>query len=269
MTGATVLVVLDRADTAAACLRIAADAAAALAAPRIEALHVRMDPAGTLQMPEVETPRYEQAIEHRSAAEGAAIRAVFDAWHAAMPSGDALWIEITAVPAVAIAERGRLAALTVAARPTAATHPADAAGFDAAVFGTGRPVLVVPPGADASFGRHLAVGWHDAPATRRNLEALRPWLLAAGTVSVIAVTDQATPLPADWQAANLPPTATLHCVPPAGRSEGEALLHQAAALGADGLAVGAYHRGRLLERLLGGVTADVLRAAGLPILMQV
>jgi nucleotide-binding universal stress UspA family protein len=268
MTGNTVLVVLDRAETAAACLRAAADAAAALGSPRIEALHVRMDPAGTLELPDVMTPRYAQAIEQRSAAEGAAIRAAFDAWQAAAPHHDATWIEVTAAPATAIRERGDLAALLVLGRPSEATHPADAAGFDAAVFDAGKPVLVVPPGAGARFGRHLAVGWRDAPATRRSLQALRPWLMAAETVSVVAIAHGTAALPADWKAANLPAAATLRVVPPAARSDGDELLHQAAACGADGLAIGAYRRGRLLERLLGGVTADVLRAARIPVLMH-
>jgi nucleotide-binding universal stress UspA family protein len=262
-------VVLDGAATAAACLRAAGDAAAALAAPRIEALHIRMDPAGTLELPDVMTTRYEHAIEQRSTTEGAAIRAAFDAWRQSAPAADATWIEVAAIPAVAVRERGALAALIVMARPSQATHPADAAGFDAAVFDTGKPVLVVPPGAGAPFGRHLAVGWRDAPATRRSLEALRPWLMAAETVSVIAVSGDAVALPDDWCAANLPANATLHVVPPEGRSDGAALLHKAAELGADGLAIGAYRRGRLLERLLGGVTADVLRGAAIPVLTHV
>ena len=274
MTRPTILVVMDTVESAAACLRAAADASVAFASPCIEVLHVRMDPAGTMLPEEVLTRRYSQAIGARSAAEAAPLRAAFDAWRAdAHPAdatcpADATWIEIEAVPSAAISERGSHAALVVLARPSDATHPASVAGFDAALFDTGKPVLVVPPGAGAPFGRHLAVGWRDVPATRRCLAALRPWLMAAETVSVISVTDGEAVLPEDWKAANLPPSATLHIVRPAGRSDGEALLQEAAALGADGLAVGAYRRGRLLERLLGGITADLLRAARTPVLMQ-
>jgi nucleotide-binding universal stress UspA family protein len=268
MNAPTVLVVMDALDTASACLRAAADAAAALGQPRIEALHINMDAAGSLEMPDVLTDRYEKAIGRRSAAEGAALRAAFDAWQTSAGSADAVWLDVDAIPAVAIRERGELAALLVLARPTEATHPADAAGFDAAVFDVGKPVLVVPPGEGAPFGQHLAVGWRDVPATRASLEALRPWLMAARTVSVIAVSGEAASLPADWKAANLPPYATLHTVAAAGRSEGEALLQAASALGADGLAIGAYRHGRLVERLLGGVTVDVLSAAAIPVLMH-
>jgi nucleotide-binding universal stress UspA family protein len=268
MSGQIVLAVLDAPESAAACLRAAADAAAALAQPRIEVLHVRMAPASAIELPEVVTARSAQAIEDRSDTEGAALRAIFDTWQASAPPTAAIWVEVEAVPATAIRERGALAALVVIGRPTETGHPAAAAGFDAALFATDKPVLVVPPDAGAPFGRHLAVGWRDHPATRASLATLRPWLMAAGKISVIAVTDGDAALPADWAAANLPQGAALHVIRPAGRSDGAALLAEAAALGADGLAMGAYRRGRLVERLFGGVTADVLRDAAVPVLMR-
>jgi hypothetical protein len=269
MTAPTILAVMDTPDSAAACLRAAADAAAAFASAKIEALFVRMDPASSLELPEVVTGRYEQAINARSAEQGAALRAAFDAWAESTRPANAIWIEVDAVPAAAIAERGALASLVVLAQPSAGARPAAAGGFDAALFATGKPVLVVPPGDGAPFGRHLAVGWRDVPATRRCLAALRPWLLAAATVSVIAVTHGDVPQPPDWNAANLPAAATFRSVRPAGRPDGELLLQEAEALGADGLAIGAYRQGRLVERLVGGVTADVLRLAKIPVLMQV
>jgi nucleotide-binding universal stress UspA family protein len=278
MTAPTILVVLDTAESAPACLRAAADAAHALGRPpdirpAVTVLRIRIDPASSLSMPDVLTTRYEQAIDARSAAEGGALRAAYDTWAATAPPVDASWTDIEAAPAAAVRERAGAAALLVLARPSAATHPAAAASFDAALFDTGKPVLVVPPmippGAGAPFGRHLAVGWRDGPTTRRALEAMRPWLLAAGKVSVLTVADTDAALPADWAAANLPQAATFRTVRPAGRSDGAALLAEAAAIGADGLAIGAFRHGRLIERLLGGVTAEALRAATMPVLMKV
>jgi nucleotide-binding universal stress UspA family protein len=269
MTDPTILVVLTAPESVAACLRAAADAAAALPSPRIEVLDIRLDAAGLVQPPEILTRHYEQAVDARSAAQSTARRAAFDAWRAGGPAAEAVWIDVKAVPAVAVRERGALAALLVVARPVGDIHPADAAGFDAALFETGKPVLVVPPGPGAPFGRHLAVGWRDVAATRHSLEALRPWLMAAETVSLIAVTDGETALPSEWEVANLPLGATLHVIRPAGRTDGAALLQEVEALGADGLAMGAYRRGRLVERLLGGVTAEALQAARTPLLMRV
>ncbi len=268
MTEQTILAVLDSPESAAACLRAAADAAAALPQSRIEVLHVRMDPASAIELPEVVTKRYAEAIERRSDTEGAALRAAFDAWQASNPPTAAIWVEVQAVPAEAIRERGALAALVVIGRPTESTHPAAATGFDAALFATEKPVMVMPPGAGSPFGRHLAVGWRNVPTTCASLAALRPWLMAATTVSLITVTDWEAAVPADWAAENLPQGAALHIVRSAGRTDGAALLAEAAALGADGLAMGAYSHGRLMERLFGGVTAEVLRDATIPVLMR-
>jgi nucleotide-binding universal stress UspA family protein len=269
MSAQTILVVPDSAESVGACLDAASGAAAALAGPRIELLHIRLDPSGIVQWPDVLTPGYEAAVNARSDTEGAAIRAAFDAWCAANPAAAVDWTEITAVPAAAIRARRGDADLLVLPRPARTAHPAVTAGFDAALFEADRPVLVVPPGAGGRFGRHLAVGWRDTRDTRRSLEHLRPWLMSAGAVSLIAVGDGSASLPADWAAANLPAGVRLHAVPPEGRSNGEALLTAAMALGADGLAMGAYRHGRLVERMLGGVTADILRNAQIPVLMQV
>ncbi len=49
----------------------------------------------------------------------------------------------------------------------------------------------MPAGWQGGFGRHLAVGWRDSPATVRSLAAPRPWLEAAETVTALTVTDAA------------------------------------------------------------------------------
>jgi nucleotide-binding universal stress UspA family protein len=55
-------------------------------------------------------------------------------------------------------------------------------------------------------------------------------------------------------------------LPPAG-DDGATLLAAAQTAGADGLAMGAYRRGRMLEWIPGGVTAHVLHHATLPLLL--
>jgi len=268
MSGPTILVLLDSPDAAAACLRAATDAAAAFEGPRIEVLRVSPDPDRLVRPPDVLTGRMAAAMRARAAGETTLLRAAFDAWRAAAPTLDAVWIAVEGVPAASVRERAALAALLVMTRPSDATHPENVDAFDAGLFETGKPVLAVPPGPGAPFGRHLAVGWRDHQATRHSLAALRPWLMAAATVTLINVTNGEASLPADWQAANLPPGAAFRMIRPAGRSDGVALLQEAEAVGADGLAIGAYRRGRLLERLLGGVTDDVLRQAPFPVLMR-
>lgn len=265
MTGDPVLVLLTDPDSARGLLDAAAAAAQALGTPRIEALHVRLDPVSTiLPSEEILTPEWVRAVEGAAAAQGAKLRAAFVAWCAAGHA--AHWDEVVGVPADEMHRRGRAAALVAMTLP--APHPvsAERAALEAALFGTGRPVLTVPAGWQGGFGRHLVVGWRDVPATRRALAALRPWLVAAETVTVLTVTDAPAP-PPDGPLAGLPGRVTFRALDRAEGGDGAALLAGALAAGADGLAMGAYRRGRLLEWMLGGVTEHLLRHATLPLLL--
>jgi nucleotide-binding universal stress UspA family protein len=265
MTTPSVLVLLTEPDGARSALDVAALAAPALGAPLIEALHVRLDPASTiLPSEEVLTPERVLAVEGASAVEGAKVYAAFEAWRAAGHAGQ--WEEVVGVPADEVQRRGPAAALIVMTLP--APHPARAeqAALEAALFATGRPVLVVPAGWRGGFGRHLAVGWCDTPATRQALTALHPWLAATETVTVLTVGDAAAP-PRDAPLAGLPGKVTHRVVAPAAEGDGAALLAAAQEAGADGLAMGAYRRGRMLEWMLGGVTEHVLHHANLPLLL--
>ena len=269
MTAPSVLVLLTEPDGARSTLDVAVLAARALetsgGAPLIEALHVRLDPASTIMTSEeVLTPQRVLAVEGASADEGAKVHAAFEAWCAAGHAGR--WEEVVGVPADEIQRRGAGADLVVMTLP--APHPtsAEQAALEAALFATGRPVLVVPAGWQGGFGRHFAVGWRDSPATIQALTALRPWLAAAETVTALTVGDAPVPS-ADGPLAGLPGKLAHRVLADAGGEDGAALLAAALDAGADGLALGAYRRGRMLEWMLGGVTEHVLHHARLPLLL--
>lgn len=288
MSAASVLVLLTAADGAAAALQAATAAAVSLGSPGIEVLHVRLDPVRTiLPSEEVLTPARISAVEAASAVESAATYDAFRAWHTAdqaagqttgltagLTAGQTTgqtadrqgqWTEVVGEPADEIAQRGKRAALVVLTLPRPHAPLAERAALEAAVFATGRPVLAVPADWHGSFGAHLAVGWHDTPATRHALTALRPWLLAAKTVTALTI---GAALPADGPLAGLPGRLDQRTVTQGGQSDGAALLAAAAASGADALAMGAYRRGRILEWALGGVTEYALHHATLPLLLM-
>ncbi len=112
------------------------------------------------------------------------------------------------------------------------------------------------------------------PSLKGIPSGLRPWLEAAETVTALTVTDAAAgsapatgaPRPPDGPLAGLEGRITRHVLPPAG-DDGATLLAAAQTAGADGLAMGAYRRGRMLEWIPGGVTAHVLHHATLPLLL--
>lgn len=266
MTTDPILVVLSVPEAAAACLHAAAQAARALPDAPIEVLHVHPDPAGAIMLTEEVLPEAQRAaIERQEAKTAAALRATFDAWRVNAPT--AVWQQVRGNPANELLRRAAGAALVVLARPGTHPHHLDRAAFDAAVFQSGKPVLAVPPGWSGMFHDHLAVGWRDTATTHRAIEAVRPWLAAATRITVLEVGDGPP-------ASSIPPLAGLsvaidhRAIRADGMSDAEALLAAAAAAGADGLVMGAYRRGRLLEWVLGGVTEHVLRCAELPVLLR-
>lgn len=264
MSTPSVLVLLTEPLGASVLLDAAAIAARALGTPRIDVLHVRLDPASTiLPSEEVLTPGRVRDVEGAAAAEGAKVYAAFAAWRAAGQAGE--WDEVVGVPAEEVRRRGPDAALVALTLPPPHPPSAEQAALEAALFATGRPVLAVPAGWRGGFGRHLAVGWRNSPATRHALTAVRPWLEAAETVTVLTVSDAPAP-PPDGPLAGLPGALTQRTLAHGG-GDGATLLAAAVAAGADGLAMGAYRRGRVLEWMLGGVTEHVLHHATLPLLM--
>ena len=278
MSKPAIILVLAVPDAMQACLHAAVAAARPFADARIEVLHVRIDPADTvLPSEEVLTTSRRQALEREEAAAAALLAAEFAAWNAARQDAPgsaprrgptpASWQEVTGNPAEALRDLAPGTDLLVLPRPGRHAHPLLREGLDAALFETGKPVLVVPPDWRGSFGARLAVGWRDSPATRQAIAAAAPWLLAAERVIALEVTDgppSAVALPVP-----IPPEHLEHqAIRREGRHDAEALLAAVAACGADGLVMGAYRRGRVLEWVLGGVTEDVLRFAPLPVLLR-
>ncbi len=139
-------------------------------------------------------------------------------------------------------------------------------GLHPALFASGRPVLIVPPAADAArLGRIVAVAWRDDPHCRAALAAAAPILRRAGQVHILTAGD-ARATPALLDAERIP--ATCHVLPKGGEPVGASLLGAAALLEADLFVMGAYAHGPFREALFGGVTRYVLQHAALPVLMR-
>lgn len=266
MSRPEILVVPFRAEAAEACLRAAADAAAALPSARLTVLHVRTDPAATiLQTEEVMTREREAALLRRQKDAAAAVHAAWLGWQ---PNGPpSAWVEATGVPAECVVARAHDVALVVLPVPGQHAPQLERDAFDAVLFDCGHPVLAVPPGWVGHFGRHLAIGWRDTAGARRAIAAAEPWLAAASQVSAVEIAGQPAAEP-PAPSSGWPGSFTRTTVAAAGRSDGEALLDAVAATDADGLVLGAYRRGRLLEWVMGGVTEHVLREATLPLLLK-
>ncbi|MFO1055568.1 MAG: universal stress protein [Dongiaceae bacterium] len=170
-------------------------------------------------------------------------------------------------PAV-VASLGRLADLVVLSRPGDGSVDPDT--VQAALFETGRAVLVAPPAALPSIGRNVVIAWNDSIPAARAVAAAMPLVALAERVTVLTAE-------AEVDAADLVDYLQRYGVTAAvaryegggsARARGRALLQRAAAEDADLLVMGAFGEGRMAQFLgLGGATAKVITANTMPLLM--
>jgi nucleotide-binding universal stress UspA family protein len=259
------LAVIEHEATAGAVLAAAARLGRLVGGATIEALAVRTPPEATI-VPgeEILTERHAAWIRSREAARTAGLRAAYEAWHRANESPSE-WHEVETSPEAALGSWGSRADTIVIARTLPDDAQPDRALLRAALFLSDRPVLLVPPGDPAPFGRHVAIAWHDdRPSIKAVLAALR-WLDRAERIEVlIGGADAALPpILAEHGIA-----ATCHALVHDRAPLGAALLDRAHALGADMLIAGAYAHSPLRELVLGGVTRHLLGHADLPVLTR-
>jgi nucleotide-binding universal stress UspA family protein len=179
-------------------------------------------------------------------------------------------------PGEVIAEAARGADLTIVAQPEAgglveaALEPQP---IHHVVLSAGGPVLMLPraeAGQQQQLGRRALVAWNGSREAARALKDALPFLAAADAVVLAAAGEQAA-AGLDAAAALLKrhgAPATAKQIPSGPRGAGATLLGAAEAEGADLLVMGAYGHSRLRELVLGGATREVLRDAGIPVLLS-
>ena len=264
-----VLIVLRRPETAPALLQAGQTMTTLMEGARLNVLAVREPIQVTGLAAEVLIEEAVSVIRAKTQEQQrvAALRASFERW-AGETGTDAHWIEVEGSASAIIGERGSRADLIVSGQPLEDDRLARQA-FSAALFGTDRPVLLVPPGGAASFGRSVAIAWRDEKrAVRAVIPALRCLTNAEQVHVLMGVRDKTA-------APNMPKVlvehgiaAQLHAVPIGSEPFGKTLLDAVHQLSADMLVMGAYAHSPLRELILGGVTRYVLDHADLPVLMR-
>lgn len=177
---------------------------------------------------------------------------------------------------VDVASRMRSADLIVVGPPRENGRLLDEDILEAALFSSGRPVIVAPHERNgAEIGRTVAIAWKDCREAARAIHEAMPILEAADLVRFVVVHAQedaryfGAPALARMEAALRAhgvkvgdaaiDTQTAHV--------GEALDRSVSAIGADLLVMGAYGRWRMTERLFGGVTRHVLHKSSTPLFL--
>ena len=166
---------------------------------------------------------------------------------------------------------GRLSDLTVIARPSAEDEGGLTTTFDAALFDSGRPMLLVPGAPAAELGTTVAIAWDHSCEAARAVGAALPLLTTARKVVILTAREPDGEVEPSELAAYLAlhgVTARTWAFVPGPGSLGGALLEEAGKAGANLLVMGAYGHSRLREMVLGGVTRSILADADLPVFLM-
>lgn len=147
--------------------------------------------------------------------------------------------------------------------------------IEAALFPTGRPVMLAPPRwTPREIGRNIVIAWKATREAARALAEAADLIAKANRVTILRVdTDQTRD---DCQAAGGEIAAhltrrgvTAHScvVAPLGRSEARSVLDHAQAIDADLIVMGGFGRSRMSEFVFGGMTREMMRVASTPVLL--
>ena len=181
------------------------------------------------------------------------------------------WFETVGREDDTISAHGRLADLIVAARPSAESDVSTNLNLNAAIFDTGRPVLVVPPIECSGTANRVVVSWNGSAQSARAVAFALPILKSAESVTALTVDSgnilgqRAPELETylRWHGVDAK-TQTISGSPSAvGAKLMEALISE----NADLLVMGAYTHSRMRRLILGGVTRYVLEESSVKVLM--
>lgn len=177
----------------------------------------------------------------------------------------------------ALNSEAQLGDLTIMLRPgQAPLEDLRVAMAEAVLFGSGRPLLLIPPNWRGDLiGGKVIVGWNGSREAARALGDAAAFLDRATSITVLCVAVGETRTQADASARAVVAHLTrrgkhaeLRHVGKLGFSDGATLFGQAEALNADLVVIGGYGTPRLLERIVGGVTREALEKTRVPVLMS-
>ncbi|HEY5598328.1 MAG TPA: universal stress protein [Kiloniellales bacterium] len=169
-----------------------------------------------------------------------------------------------------IKRHGRLADLVAVAKPDRDRN-LGVNTLKAALFHTGRPVLVCPPAVTAPkmLGERIAIAWNGSTEAARAVALALPLIQEAAEIIVLdggagdhgATGDELLRYLEirGIQARSVPISG--------GDNPGKAILAAAKAAGADLLVMGAYSHSREHESVFGGATQYVVDRTGMPVVM--
>jgi nucleotide-binding universal stress UspA family protein len=269
----TIFVPLSDAEGAAKTLNAAIGLAEGFGAA-VNVVHLRADPTQALGdfVGESVSPQLVEEVltqaEKRATAIAAAARKAYDAAAKTAKGVKLSYSESTINSDVAVETQGRLSDIVVVRRASGTRDVGARVVAEAALMGTGRPVLVLPTTPPAKIGTSVVIAWNDSLEASKAVNAALPFLTRATRVSVISANAES----AIDQKGIIAYLGT-HGVKArgvsvkAGADAGKAIVSAATRAKANLLVMGAYSHSRVREMIFGGVTEHALSSARLPILL--
>ena len=180
------------------------------------------------------------------------------------------WRETEGLEGPVIGDYGRLFDLIVIGRNFGQPWIDWSVMCEAALFDTGRPVLVAAE-TPSSVGERIVVAWNGSTETARCIALSMPFLERAESVVVLTVEGWQVPGPSgDQVAAHLKRNGintSVRNVVSGSRTVGEAILHETKEVDADLIVKGAYTHNRLRQLVFGGATRHLLHNTPIPLFM--
>ena len=170
-------------------------------------------------------------------------------------------------------QQARLHDLTILDAEAEAIH-LDRGLIETLLTGSGRPLLIVPPGRDVFRSRRIILAWDGSAKAARAAGDALPFMQAAEAVEVVSVRGEKD-LPDTILGVDIAPhltrhgvRVTVHSVAAPKGNVSDALRDAAERFGADMIVMGGFVHSQLREMVLGGVTQSLLRKSPVPLFMS-
>jgi nucleotide-binding universal stress UspA family protein len=218
-----------------------------------------LDPVSRQEMADAARHRFENAMLARGSARAGSALPGFG-WKQDLLTGDEL-----------VGAYARIFDLTVLGRPSSRTGHPRMATVEAALFDSGRPVLLVPPAPVREVGEEVVIAWNRSTETANAVAHAMPFLKRARNITVLEIENWGVTGPSGpdlvgaLERHRLP--VRLRTVAPGNKGAGEVILATAQDIGCDLLVKGAYTQSRLRQMIFGGATSHILASATIPVLL--
>lgn len=269
MSLATILAVFDP-EHGPATLKLAKLAGERLAAP-VDAIVINPDPHEAIPM--IGDAISGEIVTHVIATAEAAnqerevvAKTVFDA---AALSDNATFAAATGYESTIVSCEGRTRGLTLLSGASAAEGRSSV--ISAALFETGRPVLLAPLQPVETVGKRVAIFWKECPEAAKAVWAAIPFLRQADDVKIFSVgDDKPSQVALERIGAGLIRAGInvkTEMLSPGKGADASCLIDAAGEMEADLIVMGAYSHSRLQEFIFGGVTREILDGLARPVFM--